>query len=56
MTTETPEINEIEELESELITMADALAKVTLQPLTARTAARIIQLSSRISETAARTL
>jgi hypothetical protein len=56
MTTYAHEMSLIEELESELITMADALAKLTLQPLSGRVAAQIIQLTARITETVARTL
>jgi hypothetical protein len=51
MTTTTHEMNEIE-----LITLSDALAKATLQPLTLRTAAQIVQLAGRITVTASKGL
>jgi hypothetical protein len=56
MTTDTDEINLIEELETELITLSDALASACLQPLTGRTAQRVVALAAQISGTVAKVL
>lgn len=56
MQIEKTEIGMIEELEAELIQASAELAAACLKPLTGRTAARIVTLTARITETVARTL
>ena len=46
----------IEDLECELITISAELAQTTLQPLTGRTAARIVALAAQITATVAKAL
>tara|TARA_R110002124_G_scaffold86016_2_gene222824 strand:+ start:719 stop:937 length:219 start_codon:yes stop_codon:yes gene_type:complete len=50
------ELTFIDEMESELIAASAALAETTQQPLTGRTAARIVALAAQITATVAKAL
>jgi capsule polysaccharide export protein KpsE/RkpR len=56
MITDNHEISLIEELESELITASAELAAACLQPLTGRTAQRVVALAAQITGTVAKVL